>query len=238
MNLSWSTPNLPTSCVITLSKYSYYLFQVCVITLSLCSYYLFQVYVITLPMYFMISISLLYSCIRPPLRPINRPISIRINTVIYNYIHLDLDTFTRSMPTAKRNWCPHPRHLEKRPDGRKMFTKNGPKPNHPVGSRRISSTFADYINQTCSAIQNNPSLKLNGTNSLCTTCYKQEFRRFQCINEEKLCTNLERVKINDCLNENWKEVEDSPNLIDVKQDYSIDKRNEVLKMFDLEPVIL
>ena len=78
--------------VITLSMY--YLLQVFVITLSMYSYYLLQVFVITLSMCFMISISLLYSCIRSSLRPINRPVSVQINTVIYNYIHLELDTFT------------------------------------------------------------------------------------------------------------------------------------------------
>ncbi|CAF1514218.1 unnamed protein product, partial [Adineta steineri] len=146
--------------------------------------------------------------------------------------------FEQIMPSIKRNWCPHPRHLETHPDGRKMFTKSGPKPSHPVGARRISPTISEHINRTCSVIQNNPSLKLNGTHLLCTTCYKQEFRRFQCINEEKLCENLERVNIDDCVKIIYNEVEDSPNLIDVKQDYSIDKLNEVFKMFDLEPVVL
>jgi hypothetical protein len=93
------------SVICTLFICSYYLLQVFVITLSLCihiivitlstcSYYLLQVFVITLSMCFMISISLLYSCIRSSLRPIKRPVSVQINRVIYNYIHLELDTFT------------------------------------------------------------------------------------------------------------------------------------------------
>jgi len=142
------------------------------------------------------------------------------------------------MSSTKRIWCAHPRHLEKHPDGSKMFTKKGPKPNHPIGSRRISPTLCDHINRTCSAILNDPLLQLNGADSLCTTCYNNEFRRFQCVDEKKLCNKFGKVNINDCLNGNCTDVEDSPNLIDVKQDYNIDKLNEVFRMFDLEPINL
>ena len=42
------------------------------------------------------SLSLLYSCIRSPFRPINRPASVQIKYVLYNYIHLILSSSRRS----------------------------------------------------------------------------------------------------------------------------------------------
>jgi hypothetical protein len=71
------------------------------------------------------------------------------------------------MPTAKQNWCTHPCHLETLANESKKGTKFGPKPTHPIGIRRISLALANYINQTCPAILNNPSLKVNENHLLC-----------------------------------------------------------------------
>ena len=124
------------------------------------------------------------------------------------------------MPTDKRNWCAHPCHMQIHPDGTKIFTKFGPKPNHPIGSRRIQLGLLRYINKTCVAILNDPSLKLNENSLLCTKCYEKEFDRFEA-----------------CQNEDDEETDDSRDPMQVKRDYAIEKLNEAFEFFQLEPVV-
>jgi hypothetical protein len=134
------------------------------------------------------------------------------------------------MPSVRRSWCPHPYHLQTFPDGTKIYTKFGPKPNHPVGSRRISSSLAKYINKTCLFILNDPSLKVDDNQSLCTTCYEEEMARFQTNKSEEMDIYIDQ-------SDSEEEVTDSEDLIRVERDYAVDKLNEVFKFFQLEPVI-
>jgi hypothetical protein len=140
------------------------------------------------------------------------------------------------MPTLKRNWCAHPRHLETYPDGRKMFTKVGPKPNHPLGSRRISLDLCNFINETCVGILKDVSLKLNENHWL---CYEQELTRFETAASEQLHIRIEKLKIDEhfCESDGYGDVGDSPNLVEEKQDFCIKKLNEVFKIFHMEPVV-
>ena len=124
------------------------------------------------------------------------------------------------MPTDKRNWCAHPCHMQTHPDGTKIFTKFGPKPNHPIGSRRIQLGLLRYINKTCVAILNDPSLKLNENSLLVTKCYEKEFDRFEA-----------------CQSEDDEEMDDSWDPMQVKRDYAIEKFNEAFEFFQLEPVV-
>lgn len=144
------------------------------------------------------------------------------------------------MPSAKRNWCVHPSHLETLPNGKKIFKKVGPKPNHPLGSRRLSLTLCDFINRTCRAIVNNPALKLNDNQSLCTKCYNLELNRYEESIDEDLCLNTQRMGIHPFFGNiaNNEDVNNSPNLADIKQQYSIEKLNEVFKLFQIEPVVM
>ncbi len=143
------------------------------------------------------------------------------------------------MPTIKRNWRAHPHHLETHPDRRKIFTKFGPKPNHPVGSRRIDSALCIFINETCASIVNNASWRLNENHWLCTKCYEQEFNRFETTTREQLHMDMQRLKIGEyfCESDGKENMADSPNLIEEKRDYCIKKLNEVFKMFHIAPVV-
>ena len=114
----------------------------------------------------------------------------------------------------------HPCHMQTHPDGTKIFTKFGPKPNHPIGSRRIQLGLLRYINKMCVAILNDPSLKLNEDSLLCTKCYEKEFDRFEA-----------------CQNEDDEEMDDSRDPMQVKRDYAIEKLNEAFEFFQLEPVV-
>jgi len=122
----------------------------------------------------------------------------------------------------------------------KRFKKVGPKPNHPLGSRRLSLALCDFINRTCRAIVNNPSLKLNDNQSLCTRCYNLEFNRHQESINDDLCINTQKMGIHSFLDNirNNEYVNNSPNLADVTRLYSIEKLNEVFKLFNMEPVIM
>lgn len=143
------------------------------------------------------------------------------------------------MPSLKRNWCAHPRHLETSPDGKKMFTKFGPKPSHPIGSRRITPVLRNYINRTCMAILKDPSLKLNANHSLCTKCYQQELKLFEATDDDELCVGIQKVGIDEHSNDIGIQecIENSPNLVEVTRDYYIEKLNKVFEMFQLGPVV-
>jgi hypothetical protein len=143
------------------------------------------------------------------------------------------------MPTAKKNWCAHPCHLETLVDGAKKCTKFGPKPTHPIGIRRISLALANYINQTCPTILNNPLLKVNENHLLCRKCFEKETSRFQDINNEELNMHNQKVNIDENLNRDYgeEEAEDLPDLMESKRDYAIKKLNEVFRMFNIEPVV-
>ena len=143
------------------------------------------------------------------------------------------------MPTGKRNWCAHPRHLETHPNGKKMFTKFGPKPNHPLGSRRISSDLCNHINKMCLAIRNDSSLQLNENNWLCTKCYEFELNQLETNICVKLRVDMENFHFDDYAGEisGKEDVENSPNLIEERRDFCVKKLNEIFKLFHLEPVI-
>lgn len=115
-----------------------------------------------------------------------------------------------------------------------MFTRTRPKPTHPLGSRRLRSDLAEFINETCAAVLNDASLKLNEDQSLCTKCHEEETK---C---QELWMDFKKITINEQFSKIHEtgEMENSPNLADVQQDYSIEKLNEVFKLFQLEPVVL
>jgi len=143
------------------------------------------------------------------------------------------------MPTAKKNWCSHPCHLETLVDGKKKYTKVGPKPSHPIGIRRISSALADYINQTYPIILDNPSLKISENHLLCRKCFETETSRIGEINSEELNMYIQKMNFN----ENWdrnngeEETEELPELIKAKKDYAIKKLNEVFQILNIEPIV-
>jgi hypothetical protein len=143
------------------------------------------------------------------------------------------------MPSVKRSWCAHPCHLETSPDGTKIFTKVGPKPNHPVGSRRITPLLIKFINETRSNILHDPSLMLNKNHSLCTKCYEEEAMRYQAVERERIDADIHDIVMNDCYDDvdDKEDVKDAMHMKQLKRDYGIDKLNEVFKLFQLEPVI-
>ena len=141
------------------------------------------------------------------------------------------------MPSANRNWCAHPCHLESFPDGTKKFTKFGPKPNHPVGSRRVTWFLVSFINRTCVTISNDPSLKLNENHSFCTKCYETEVDRFYGTTTEEMEMEKIRIAENSDESNSEDEMRDSPDLTEAKRDYAIEKLNEVFKMFQLGPIV-
>ena len=143
------------------------------------------------------------------------------------------------MPSIRRNWCAHPRHLQTFPDGRKMFTKFGPKPNHPIGTRHISLDLCNHINQTSPAILNDSSLKLNENHWLCRKCYELEFNRSETAAYEQLHMEIQKLVMDENFSESdgQEDLQNSPNLIEEQQNYSMKKLNEVFKLFHIEPVV-
>jgi hypothetical protein len=141
------------------------------------------------------------------------------------------------MPTVKRNWCAHPSHLQTLPDGTKVCTKVGPKPNHPLGSRRITSTLANYINKTCQVIVNDSTLELNENHSLCRKCFDEERARFVAAEIEQMETEDHQLDDNSDGAGVEEELEDSSALMKAKQDYAVEMLNEAFKLFRLEPVV-
>ncbi|CAF4975031.1 unnamed protein product [Rotaria sp. Silwood1] len=143
------------------------------------------------------------------------------------------------MPYVKRNWCAHPRHLETSSDGRNIFTKLGPKPNHPLGSRRIDPILAKFINERYSNILNDVSLMLNESHSLCTKCYEEELVQYQAAEHERTDIEINDIMMDDGHNEadDKEDLKDKKYMEQVKRDYAIEKLNEVFKLFQLEPLI-
>ncbi|CAF4093265.1 unnamed protein product [Rotaria sp. Silwood1] len=143
------------------------------------------------------------------------------------------------MPYVKRNWCAHPRHLETSSDGRNIFTKLGPKPNHPLGSRRIDPILAKFINERYSNILNDVSLMLNESHSLCTKCYEEELVQYQAAEHKRTDIEINDIMMDDGHNEadDKEDLKDKKYMEQVKRDYAIEKLNEVFKLFQLEPLI-
>lgn len=144
------------------------------------------------------------------------------------------------MPTVKKNWCAHPCHLETLADETKKYTKFGPKPNHPIEIRRISLAVASYINQTCLAMLNNPSFKVNENDLFCRKCFEKETCGFEDVNSEELNMHIQKMDIDEDRNrddDDDEETEELTGFMKAKRDYAIKKLNEVFQMFDIEPVV-
>ena len=101
------------------------------------------------------------------------------------------------MPTAKKNWCVHPCHLEKLANGMKKCTKFGPKPTHPVGIRCISVALAGFINKTSPTIVGDSSLQVNENHLLCRKCFEKETSRFEDVNSEELKMHGETMNVDE-----------------------------------------
>jgi hypothetical protein len=134
------------------------------------------------------------------------------------------------MPNAKRAWCSHPCHLQTLPDGRKASTKSGPRPSHPLGSRRINVSFVEYINEKFAVLLKDSLLDLDDNHSLCTRCYDEELPDFERTQEEN--ENNDRQSMDD---DGF--TIDSSDMSESQQAYAVAKLNEVFAIFALEPVI-
>ena len=77
------------------------------------------------------------------------------------------------MPYKTRIWCAHPIHDEVLSDGKKCFSKFGPKPTHPKGKRTINEELAKFINSHHEKILNGSSKTLDEGDYLCSLCFKK-----------------------------------------------------------------
>lgn len=120
-----------------------------------------------------------------------------------------------------------------------MYTKFGPKPSHPLGSRRLCLELCNFINSTCGAISIDESLQLKENQWLCTKCYEQESCLYAASIREKLEIRMEKLKLDEysCESDVKGNIIDSPNLAEEKREYCTEKLNEVFKLFHMEPVI-
>jgi hypothetical protein len=80
-------------------------------------------------------------------------------------------------------WCSHPKHDEVLPNGKKCVWKTGIKPTHPKGKRRINKKLAEFINRSHRDILNGTSKRLMEGDSLCSTCFEAELKRFMSYEE-------------------------------------------------------
>ena len=83
-------------------------------------------------------------------------------------------------------------------DGTPIFTKFGPKSNHPVGSRRLNLTLVKFINKTYSKISGNASLLLSESHSLGTKRYEKEVTRYQTAELERINAEIKNIIMKDC----------------------------------------
>lgn len=134
------------------------------------------------------------------------------------------------MPSAKRSWCCHPCHLQTLPDGKKATTKSGPRPSHPLGSRRINVAFVEYINEKFSVLLKHSLLDLDDNHSLCTRCYEEELPDFERTREENENNNYQRMDDDGF-------TIDSSDMSELQKEYAVAKLNEVFATFALEPVV-
>lgn len=134
------------------------------------------------------------------------------------------------MPSTKRDWCSHPCHLQTLPDGSKATTKFGPRPSHPLGSRRINVSFVEFINDKFSVLLKDSLLNLNETHSLCTRCYEEELPDFERTQEDNENNEFQRMDDDEC-------TIGSSDMNELQKEYAVARLNEVFAIFTLEPVI-
>ncbi|CAF1541986.1 unnamed protein product [Adineta ricciae] len=124
-------------------------------------------------------------------------------------------------------------------DGVKKCTKFGPKPTHPIGIRRIGLDLANYINKTGSSTSDNSLTNVNATQLLCRRCFEKETSGMRHFNNLDLNFKVEKMEVEEgCIwSEDEKGTPKASDVIEAEREYAVRKLNEVLKIFNLEPIV-
>jgi hypothetical protein len=123
------------------------------------------------------------------------------------------------MPYQKKEWCPHPSHID--------LTRSGPKPSHPVGRRIIDEREAKLFNTHIMSNSQWTSVIIKAGDKVCQTCFNSlpDLMR-TCLNTEPVLAETPEAK--------------NPQLLtldeQLKRDSAKEELNRVFQVLQMETI--